>query len=266
MGLIASSLIKTHLKKLVRPAKAGTQLDYTFANGRVELRDVEVNCDVFETADLPLDFSWIRIGYVRIDIPDVLDILAARAAVTVLVHDIFGTARPRTDFCFSDASLFRSHMENQMILALYEFLHHGSKPNFGNGAQSDGEDTSESGGTDGGEPTSKSNKKSPKKGKKMNMFASLLTKSIDLIDVRVERVHLRVIHDTQSAHVSSVLRGDICVSTHGHTHTHIFLFHLDKLWQEIHCWGDMKMPTPLTPPSFISPFAILPRLPCCSHS
>ncbi len=64
MGLIASSLIKQHLKKVVRPA-AGGRLDFSFKNGKVELREVEVNCDLFEGADLPFDFSWIHVGCVN---------------------------------------------------------------------------------------------------------------------------------------------------------------------------------------------------------
>ena len=98
---------------------------------------LQVNCDLFEGADLPVDFSWIRVGFVRIDLPDVLDILGARKAIRVLVQDVSGTARPRTDYHFSEASVLRSHMENQLTLAIHEFLHHGSKPHI-NGAGLEG--------------------------------------------------------------------------------------------------------------------------------
>jgi len=191
MGLIASSLIKKHLKKVVRPAN-GDKLKYSFKGGRIELRDVEVNCDLFEGADLPFDFSWIRVGYVRIDLPDVLEILGAKKAIHVLIEDVFGTARPRSDYHFSEASLMRAHMENQATLALYEFLHHGSKPSFSTAALRASE--SEKGG------------KGSKKGGKMDMLTSLLTKSIDLINIKLNRVHLRVIHDTPVPHSTSKVR------------------------------------------------------------
>eukprot|EP00750_Incisomonas_marina_P023786 INCI5057.21.p1 GENE.INCI5057.21~~INCI5057.21.p1 ORF type:complete len:3416 (-),score=532.62 INCI5057.21:7463-17710(-) len=194
MGLIASSLIKKHLKKVVRPAE-GERLNYSFKNGRViELRDVEINCDLFEGADLPFDFSWIRVGYIRIDLPDVLEILSARKAINVLVQDVSGTARPRHDFHFSDASRLRAHMENQMNLALYEFLHHGSKPNFENALQAEGAPSL------GGKTKGAGAAKGKGGSAKMGMMESLITKSIDLVTLRLDRVHLRVIHDTPNMH------------------------------------------------------------------
>ena len=75
MGKVVSSFLKDQLKKFVKPSG---NAKVTFKHGILMLQNYEVRTEIMERIDLPLKFELMRIGKVKVKVPNLIELLKGK--------------------------------------------------------------------------------------------------------------------------------------------------------------------------------------------